>query len=179
MARPGDERLCVGVIVGAHGVKGTVRVKSFTERPADVAAYGPVEDETGQRCFRLKPVGEAKGVVTAMIDGVGDRTAAEALKGLRLYVPRAALPPAEEEEFYYSDLVGCKATLADGTELGVVKGVFDFGGGDVIEVAGPDGRAMYPFTRAVVPQVDIAGRVLVIDPPLETEVVEEEGNDGG
>ncbi len=179
MGRSRDERLCVGVIVGAHGVKGTVRVKSFTERPADVAGYGPVEDETGTRRFRLKPVGEAKGVVTATIDGVGDRTAAEALKGMRLYVPRTALPLPEEEEFYYSDLVGLTAVLADGFELGKVRGVFDFGGGDVIEVLGSGGTRMFPFTRAVVPVVDIAGGRLVVDPPVETEVAEEEGNDGG
>jgi 16S rRNA processing protein RimM len=163
-------RVCVGVVVGAHGVKGGVRVKSFTERAADVAAYGPVEDESGQRRFQLQTFGAAKGVVTVRIEGIGDRTAAEGLKGTRLYVPRSALPAPGDGEFYCSDLIGLRAVLADGTELGKVAGVFDFGGGDVIEVVGPQGPVMYPFTRAVVPTVDLAGRRLVVEPPIESEV---------
>ncbi len=174
------DRVCLGIIVGAHGVKGAVRVKSFTERAADVAAYGAVEDEAGERRFRLQPLGEAKGVVTVAIDGVGDRNAAEALKGTKLYVARSALPPPAEEEFYYSDLVGLTAVLADGAELGKVKGVFDFGGGVLFEVAGPQGLRMYPFTLAVVPVVDVAGGRLVVEPPLEMEAeAPPAGDDGG
>jgi 16S rRNA processing protein RimM len=163
------DRVCVGVIVGAHGVRGAVRIKSFTENPADLMAYGPVEDEAGRLRFRLSLIGETKAVLTARLDGVDDRTAAEALKGVKLFVARSALPPADEGEFYYSDLVGLRAEAVDGTGLGQVIGVFDFGGGDIIEVSGPAGTAMYPFTRAVVPVVDIAGGRLVIDPPFETE----------
>lgn len=177
-------RVCVGVIVGAHGLKGAVRIKSFTERAADVAAYGEVEDEAGGRRFRLRLVGEVKAVVTARIEGVDERNAADALKGLKLYVARSSLPAPGEEEFYYSDLVGLKAELADGTAMGTVKGVFDFGGGDVIEIAGPDGTVMLPFTKAAVPVVDIAGGRLVVEPPIEIEagpddVPEDEEEDGG
>jgi 16S rRNA processing protein RimM len=174
-----SERVCVGVILGAHGLKGAVRIKSFTERAADVAAYGAVEDEASQRRFRLRLVGEAKGLVMAQIEGVGDRDAAEALKGLKLYVARANLPPAEEEEFYYSDLIGLSATLADGTPMGVVKGVFDFGGGDVIEIVGPHGAVMVPFTKAVFPVVDVAGGRLVVEPPVEIEAGPEDGEEDG
>jgi 16S rRNA processing protein RimM len=179
------DRVCVGVIVGAHGVKGAVRIKSFTARATDVAAYGAVGDEPGGRVFRLTVLSESKGVVQARIDGVGDRNGAEALRGQRLYVERSALPPPAEEEFYYSDLVGLTAVLLDGRELGRVKAVFDFGGGDVVEIQGPTGTAMFPFTRAVVPVVDIAGGRLVVEPPVEVEgeprpqdVVEDGGNDG-
>jgi 16S rRNA processing protein RimM len=182
-----SERVCVGVILGAHGLKGAVRIKSFTERAADVAAYGAVEDEAGLRRFRLRLVGEAKGAVMAQIEGIGERDAAEALKGLKLYVAKVNLPPAGEEEFYYSDLVGLTVALADGTPMGKVKGVFDFGGGDVIEIVGPNGAVMLPFTKAVVPVVDIAGGHLVVDPPIEVEAgpedmpedgLEDGGNDG-
>ncbi|PKU25325.1 ribosome maturation factor RimM [Telmatospirillum siberiense] len=183
-----SERVCVGVILGAHGLKGAVRIKSFTERAVDVAAYGAVEDEAGGRRFRLRLLGEVKGAVTARIEGIDERNAAEALKGLKLYVAKSSLPPPEEEEFYYSDLVGLKAELADGKAMGKVKGVFDFGGGDVIEIAGPDGTVMLPFTKAAVPVVDIAGGRLVVEPPIEIEagpgdVPEDEeeevgGNDG-
>jgi 16S rRNA processing protein RimM len=182
-----SERVCVGVILGAHGLKGAVRIKSFTERAVDVAAYGPVEDEAGLRSYRLRPVGETKGAVTAQIEGVSDREAAEAMKGVKLYVARSKLPAPEAEEFYYSDLIGLAAALADGTPLGTVKGVFDFGGGDVIEITGPKGAIMLPFTKAVVPVVDIAGGRLTVEPPIEIEAGPEEesangeedgGNDG-
>jgi 16S rRNA processing protein RimM len=172
--------MCVGVILGAHGLKGAVRIKSFTERAADVAAYGAVEDEAGQRHFRLRLVGEAKGAVMAQIEGVGERDAAEALKGLKLYVARSLLPPPGEEEFYYSDLVGLSAALADGTPMGKVKGVLDFGGGDIIEIVGPKGTLLLPFTKASVPVVDIAGGRLVVDPPIEVEAgSEDEEEDNG
>lgn len=172
------DRVCVGVIVGAHGVRGALRVKSFTVQPADLAAYGPVEDESGKRQFPLTLLGESnKGVVLVKLDGVNDRNAADALKGVKLMVPRAALPETEEEEFYYSDLIGLKVELSDGALVGKVKAIFDFGGGDVIEIQGPNGAVMYPFTRAVVPVVDIAGGRLVIDPPEEI-VARPDGLDG-
>src|ERR1700710_3009307 len=101
-----EARLCVGVITGPQGVRGAVRIKSFTEDPAGVAAYGKVEDEAGQRQFELKVVGSAKGVVVAKIAGLDDRDAAERLKGTRLYVQRSALPEPEADEYYHSDLIG-------------------------------------------------------------------------
>ncbi len=172
------DRVCVGAIVGAHGVRGAVRVKPFTEDPAGIAAYGPVEDEAGERRFRLKVLGVAKGVVNAAIQGVADRNAAEALKGTRLYVPRDALPAPAEDEFYYADLIGLRAELADGTVFGRVRGVFDFGAGDVLDVALPDGRVeMLPFTKAVVPVVDVAGGRVVVAPPETIEARPEDERD--
>jgi len=160
-------RVCVGAVAGVHGVRGAVRVKSFTAVPADVAAYGPVEDEAGTRRFRVKVVGERGGMVIATLSGVTDRDAAAALKGLRLYVDRAALPAAEEDEFYHADLIGLAVETADGAPFGTVRALHDFGAGDVIEIVPAEGGTpvVLPFTREVVPVVDLtAGRLVVVPP---------------
>jgi 16S rRNA processing protein RimM len=173
-----DNRVCVGVVTGPQGVRGAVRIKSFTADPAAVAQYGPLEDEAGERQFRLRLVGNAKGVLIAKIAGVGDRDRAEDLRGLRLYLPRAALPPPAEDEYYHADLIGLAAVLADGTPLGQVRAVYDFGAGDTLDIARPkEPPLMVPFTRAIVPEVDLAAGRLVIDPPpgLLAPVAEEPG----
>ena len=165
-------RVCVGAIVGAHGVRGQVRVKSFTADPADVAAYGPVESEDGTRRFKLRVMGEAKGLIIARLEGVDDRDAAEALRGTQLFVPRGRLPETEEDEFLYSDLVGLRAEAVDGSVLGTVRGIADFGAGEVLDI----GVFMVPFTRASVPVVDIAGgRVVVVPPQYAPDEKDEAG----
>lgn len=160
-----QSRLRIARIVAAHGVRGVVKVKVFTEDPADLAAYGTPVD-AGGRDLGLTIVGEtAKGHLLARLDDVQDRTAAEALRGTDLYVDRDALPAPEEDEFYYSDLEGVQAELDDGTVLGRVRAVHDFGAGDVLEIQRPGAKAvMVPFTRAVVPEVDLAGGRVVIHP---------------
>jgi 16S rRNA processing protein RimM len=161
-----DHRVLLGVIGAPHGVRGLVRVKSFTAEPEAIAAYGPLEDERGERRFALEPVGAAKGVVIARLPGIVDRDAAERLKGVRLYVRREALPEPGEEEYYHADLLGLAAVLRDGTPLGRVKAVNDFGAGDHLEIESEDGASvMVPFTRAAVPVVDLAAGRVVIDPP--------------
>jgi 16S rRNA processing protein RimM len=158
--------LCVGIVLGAHGIQGAVRVKSFTGDPLAVGAYGAVTDEAGRNSFTLTVKGMVKGAVIVEMAGVGDRNAAEALKGLRLHVNRAALPPAEEEEFYHADLIGLEAVLVSGANLGTVQAIYDFGAGDAVEIVGADGAiVMVPFTKAAVPVIDIAAGRLVIDPP--------------
>jgi 16S rRNA processing protein RimM len=143
-----------------------VKVKAFTEVPADIAAYGPVEDETGTRRFTLRVTGEAKGQVIVALDGVGDRNAAEAMKGQRLYVARTALPETDDGSFYHADLIGMDVVDTAGTPLGTVSALYDFGAGDVLEFRGADGKArMLPFTEQVVPTVDLEGRRMVVDPP--------------
>jgi len=161
------KRVCVGVVTGPHGVRGAVRIKSFTAEPRDVARYGPLEDETGERSFTLRLTGSAQGVVIGKLNGITDRDTADTLRGLRLYLPRAALPPAADEEYYHADLLGLDAALADGTPLGRVRAIHDFGAGDTLEIARPTGQpVMVPFTREIVPIVDLdAGRV-VVNPPL-------------
>ncbi len=155
-------------------MRGEVRIKAFTENPRAIGRYGPVEDETGSRRFKVTVRGEAKGLVIARLDGVMDRDQAEALKGLRLYVPRAKLPKPKRGEWYVADLIGLAAVDTGGTPLGQVKSVQNFGAGDVIEIERQDGStAFLPFTKRVVPEVDIEGGKVVIDPPEETEAREE------
>ncbi|MEI8394579.1 MAG: ribosome maturation factor RimM [Rhodospirillaceae bacterium] len=163
-------KVCVGEIAGAHGIRGLVRLRSFTEDPAAVTAYGPLEDERGRR-FVVRLLSAAKDGWLASVEGVTDRTGAEALRRTKLYVERSVLPPPDEEEFYHVDLIGLRAELADGRGvLGTVTAVHDFGGGPVIEVLSAEGQSMtLPFTLAVVPVVDIAGGRLVVDPPVEIE----------
>lgn len=158
----------MGVVGAPHGVRGAVRIKSFTEPPEAIARYGALQDESGARRFTLRVVGAAKGegMVIATLSGVADRDQAETLRGLRLYAPRTALPATAEDEFYHADLVGLAAVLVDGTELGRIVAVHDFGAGDVLEIARGDAPpVLVPFTRAAVPVVDIAGGRLVIAPP--------------
>jgi 16S rRNA processing protein RimM len=160
------KQVCVGIVTGPQGVGGAVRIKSFTARPEDIAAYGPLADESGTRRLELRLVGAAKGVVIGRLSGVDDRNRAEALRGQRLYLPRAALPPPEAEEYYHADLIGLDAVLADGTPIGRVRAVHDFGAGDMLEIESPGAPpVMVPFTRAIVPVIEIDAGRLVIDPP--------------
>ncbi len=160
----------IGAVAGAHGVRGEVKIKSFTAEPAKIAAYGPVEDESGTRRFKVKVRGLVRGLVIARIEGVEDRNAAEALRGLRLYVERNRLPKPKRGEWYLVDLVGLAAERTDGTKLGTVKAVQNYGAGDIVEVVTADGQSLlFPFTKRVVPEVDIEGGRLVVDPPEEVE----------
>ncbi|SLN14381.1 ribosome maturation factor RimM [Oceanibacterium hippocampi] len=157
----------LAIVTGARGIRGEVKLKSFTEVPEDVAAYGPLRDEAGRE-YRLRVVGNAKGNVVVRIDGVGDRNAAEALKGRQLMVARSKLPAIDEPEaFYREDLIGLEAVRLgdgddDGETWGQVRAVHDFGAGDILEIAPSGGGAtiLVPFTRDCVPTVDIgAGRI--------------------
>jgi len=160
------QRVCVGVITGPQGVQGAVRIKSFTEIPEDITGYGPVEDETGRRCFEFHLVGTAKGVVVARVSGIDDRNQAEALRGLRLYLPRSALPQTADDEYYHADLIGLEAVLSDGAPVGRVRAIHDFGAGHTLELARPGAPpVMVPFTRAIVPVVEPKEGRLVLDPP--------------
>ncbi len=177
----GAARVCLGVISGPHGVRGEVKIRSFTERPDDVAAYGALEDESGQRSFSLTVRGRGGASVIARLVGIDDREAAQALAGTRLFVAREALPRPAAEEYYHVDLVGLRAERHDGQSLGRVSAIHNFGAGDVLEIAGQAGDAidegetvMVPFTLEAVPAIDLeGGRVVVAPPPgLITEVPE-------
>jgi len=163
------DRICVGAISGAFGVRGEAKIKCFTDDPAAVGDYGPLHTEDGKRTFKLKLTRPVKGGYAARLSEVETREDAEALKGTRLYAERSALPPPDDEEFYYADLLGLRVEMADGTVLGKVKAVQDFGAGDVIEyLPAGGGESLYlPFTREVVPTVDVAGGRVVVELPGE------------
>ena len=162
--------LLVGAITDASGLKGEVKVKSFTALPENIGRYGPLFAEDG-RSFQVVSVRPLKGdLVAVRFKGVDDRSSAEMLKGVRLYVPRAALPEPKTGEFYHADLIGLRVEDADGKKLGVVCGIHNFGAGDVIEIEDAKGKTMmFPFTREVVPVVDIAGARIVASPPSMSE----------
>lgn len=168
----------LATIGAAHGVRGEVRVKSFTEDPLSLGEFGPLHAEDGRE-FRIERLRPAKEVVVAKFRGVDDRNAAEALKGVSLYVDRELLaPPEEEEEFYHADLIGLAAATPSGEPLGAVVAVHNFGAGDILEIAPSRGPTLLvPFTRQTVPQIDIAGSRIVVAPPAETGDEEPEANE--
>ena len=156
--------ILLGAIVGAQGLKGEVKVKTFTETP--LGAYGPLHSEDGRR-FEVASSRASKGdVAIVKFAGVDCREAAEALRGLQLFVHRNQLPAAEANEFYHTDLVGLSAEDEEGRRIGKVSAIHNFGAGDVIEIARADGgEVMLPFTREFVPLVDVeAGRIVIAVP---------------
>jgi len=161
------DRVLLGVVAAPHGVRGLVRIRSYTEDPMAVASYGPLSDETGRKEYRVEALSAARGAVLARIEGVADRTAAEALRGLRLYVERERLPGTGEREWYEADLVGLAAVGRDGRDWGKVIAFHDFGAGSVMEVSGGSSgmRVMLPFTDEAVPEIDIAGGKVLVEPP--------------
>lgn len=164
--------ILLGRIGAAHGIRGEVLVTSFAEVPEDIAAYGPLADASGGRRFALKVVRvTAKGVV-ARIAGVGDRTAAEALRGIDLYVDRDRLPPPDADTFYHADLIGLAAVTPAGEAVGTVVGVPNYGAGDLVEIrlTGSSRTELVPFADAFVPHIDVAaGRLTVIMPEPDTD----------
>lgn len=167
MARNSERSMVrIGHIAGASGVKGDLRISSYTEHPLDVCAYGPVEDKEGKEKFILKPKRIAKGHVIAHADGIDNRDAAESLRGTELFITRAALPPPGEEEFYRNDLIDVTVFAANGDALGSVIAVHDFGAGTILEVAPKVGKTvLVPFTKDVVPVVDLSAKRIEINPP--------------
>lgn len=162
-----SDRVLLGVVAAPHGVRGLVRIKSFTEDPMAVAAYGPLSDETGKKTYRVEALSASRDAVLARIEGVADRTAAEALRGLRLYVARERLPQAGEQEWYEADLIGLGVVGKDGRDWGKVVAFHDFGAGPVMEVSGSSSATalMLPFTDEVVPEIDVEGGKVTVDPP--------------
>ncbi len=161
------ERICIAQVGGAHGVRGEVKLKSFTADPMAVKDYGPLMSEDGSASFEIETVRPAKRHLVARFRGVADRDAAERLANVRLFVPRERLPPPAADEFYHVDLIGLAAVTADGAEVGTVVAVHDFGAGDILELRPRSGgkTIMLPFAAAFVPVVDIAGGRVVVVPP--------------
>lgn len=162
-----DERVCVGAIAGAFGVKGELRLKSFCSQPEDIAVYGELTTEDGARRFTVRVTRTVKNGLAARLSGVATKEQADALKGTRLYAERSRMPALPDDEFYHADLIGLEVRDTGGTLIGTVRAVQDFGAGDMLEVHGPGlkSTALLPFTRENVPTVDIAAGRIVADPP--------------
>ena len=164
-------RVCVAEIGAAHGIAGEVRLRAFTEDPSAVTQFGPLKDEDGRE-VKIAALRPGKDCLIARVAGVTDRTAAERLRNVKLYVARDKLPAIEEPEtWYHADLVGLAAVGPDGATLGRVVAVQNFGAGDLLEIAPAAGgpTLLLPFTDAAVPLVDVPGGRIVISPPAERD----------
>lgn len=161
------DRVCVGAIGGAFGVKGQVRLKSFTAHPEDIASYAPLETEDGSMEFSVQIEGAITNGLAARLSGISTKEQADALRGIRLFVPRTRLPALPDDEFYHTDLIGLDVVDTGGTALGRVKAVLNHGAGDLLEIHGPGLKAtvLLPFTQQAVPTVDLAAGRIVADPP--------------
>jgi 16S rRNA processing protein RimM len=162
--------ICVARIGAAHGVRGAVKLWTFTEDPLAVQGYGPLMTKDGARQFEIANAREAKDHLVATFKGVATRDDAEKLNGIELYIAREKLPATDDDEYYHADLIGLAAVNAANEPLGRVIAIHNFGAGDIIEIAPPTGATMLlPFTNAVVPSVDIASGRVVIELPQEIE----------
>ena len=178
------DRLAIGAVAGAHGVRGQFKVKPFTAAPRDIAAYGPVAAGTRQLTLSVKGV-TANGLVIVAAAEIADRDAAQALRGTELTVARDRLPAPDGDEVYHADLIGLVVTAPDGTAVGRIVALHDFGAGEIVEVKPSQGPSvMLPFAPEFVPDIDLDGGRVVIDPPdglLEMAAAEsapEDGRDG-
>ena len=171
MSKPPASLVLVARFGAAQGVRGEIRIKSYTADPLSIGDYGPLCDEAGARKFeieRLRPLKDD--MLVAKVKGVADRDAAQALTGLALFVSREKLPPPDENEFYISDLVGLAAVSPEGEHIGQVKNVVNYGAGDILEIAPVAGDTFFaPFTKEVAPSIDFAGGRITIVRPAEIE----------
>ncbi len=158
-------RVCLGAFAGAHGVKGAAKVRAFTQSEDGVAAYGPVESEDGARRFTLDFIRVLRpGLAVVSAPEIASREDAASLAGVRFYAPRAALPPADEDDFYMEDLVGLAVVDENGVAQGKIAGVHNFGAGDILEITerpGHPGALFAPFTKLAFPVIDLDRGVAV------------------
>lgn len=166
----------LGIVIGAQGVKGEVRVKTFTETSARMAAYGELHTDRG-RVLEIAAARAAKsGVAVVRFNGIDDRSAAEALAGARLFVPRHSLSPTGEDEYYHADLIGLRAQDGEGRVIGEISAVHNFGAGDVIEISrGKGDTLLLPFSKEFVPHIDLAGRNVTVAEPEDSEALQRRG----
>jgi 16S rRNA processing protein RimM len=171
-------KICVARIGAAHGVRGAVKLWTFTEDPLAVKDYGPLTTKDGARQFEVTHAREAKDHLVVTLKGIATRDEAERLNGVELYIARDQLPETDEDEYYHADLIGLAAVTAEGAPIGRVIAIHNFGAGDIIEIAPPHGATMLlPFTNAVVPTVDLVGGRVVIELPEEVDGDEPEASD--
>ena len=173
-----DKKVRVARFGAPHGVRGEVKLWSFTEDSMAIADYAPLETADGTRTFEFESLRPAKDHLVARLKGVADRDAAELLRNIDLYVPRDRLPPIDDDTYYFTDLVGLSAVNPDGTAFGTVLAVHNFGAGDLIEIQPTAGgnTLLFPFSEAVVPEVNLkAGRIVIVPP---TEIIADPDRDG-
>src|SRR5258705_7714045 len=162
--------ICIARIGAAHGVRGAVKLWTFTEDPLAVQAYGPLVTKDGARSFEVATAREVKGHLVATLKGIATREDAERLTGIELYIAREKLPATDENEYYHADLIGLAAVDAAHEPIGRVLAIHNFGAGDIIEIAPTQGATLLlPFTNAVVPTVDLANGRVVIELPAEID----------
>lgn len=156
--------ICLAEITSAHGLKGAVKLKTFTAHPTDLASYKQLQDQTGRFfTIRILSVTSPSSVIISL-KGIANRTQAEELRGTKLYVDRAVLPPLPEEEFYYSDLIGMTVINTDHQLIGVVQSVQDYGAGAILEIkTAKDTLYSVPFTKEAIPDVKIDSRQLTVN----------------
>ena len=161
------DRICVGAIAGSFGLQGEVRLKSFCSTPEAIATYGPLTSEDGTRSFAVKLTRPVAGGLGARITGIITKEQADALRGTSLYADRAKLPSLPDDEYYYTDLIGMEVRDTGGVLIGTLHAVHNHGAGDLLEIMGPGLKSalLLPFTRAVIPTVDLAARRIVADLP--------------
>jgi 16S rRNA processing protein RimM len=172
LARAPDRLILMGVFGAPQGVHGEVRVKSLTGEPGAIGGYGPLTDKGGKQAFAFESLRPLKDdMLVARLAGVSTREAAEALKGVELFARRDQLPPPNDDEFYYDDLVGLEAVDAEGAPLGRIVSLMNYGGGDVLEIAAAEGgeTLLLPFTKRVAPRIDFDAGRIVIEQPGEVE----------
>jgi 16S rRNA processing protein RimM len=163
-----DDEVLVGVFGAPHGVRGEVRVKSYMQTPLSIADYGALHDSAGREFHLLAARGIKDDLLVVKVKGVADRNSAQKLTNVQLYLAKAKLPPPEEDEFYCADLIGLRAETREGLLLGKIVAVPNYGAGDILEVAPPHGDTLlFPFTRAVVPEIDFSAGRVIVEPPVE------------
>ncbi len=162
-----SDLICIAAIIGAFGIKGEMRVKSFCANPADLDAFGPLSNEDGSEAYDLRVIGPIKGGFACRIKGVQYKDQADALKGIRLYTNRDNLPSLPDDEFYHADLVGLDVFDTGGEKLGQITAVHDHGAGDFLEITGKGikNTVLLPFTQDAVPTVDLGAGRIITDPP--------------
>ena len=170
-----DRLILVGQAAGAFGVRGEVRITAFTDDPLSLLDYSPLRREDGALALTLTAGRAVPGALIARAREIATREEAQALRGLKLYIERAALPAPDADEFYLADLIGLTALSPAGEAIGVVRAVQNFGAGDLLEIAPANGAATWwaPFTHEVVPEVRVAEGVVVVDRPAEVEAERE------
>jgi 16S rRNA processing protein RimM len=163
-----QDRICVGIIVGSHGLQGAVKIKSFMVISDDITIYGPLTDKNGKKSFKLDLISSNNKGIVAKLRGITDRTASDKLRGLELYLSRDLLPDLKEDEFYYSDLVGLVVENMNSEIIGTVGMVDNYGAGEVIEVdLQGGGTEMYRMSLGVVPEIDLKNGRIVVNPPFD------------